>query len=108
VTYLLVRWKHEHPDEPVVLYSELDEARMERRKIDIFPDGRWRYADGHEEVGGTTLGEAPTPSVEQLNADPAFEAEEIAGAEFEKLWEVRRSARIMTPFPLVNENGGSN
>jgi hypothetical protein len=100
-----VRWKHEHPDEPVVLYSELDERRMERRKIDIFPDGRWGHADGQEEVGGTMLGEAPTPSVEQISADPLFEAEEIEEAEFEKLWAVRHGARIMSPFPVANEGG---
>jgi hypothetical protein len=44
------------------------------------------YADEHEEVGGTMLGEAPTPSVERLNADPEFEAEEIGEADFQKLW----------------------
>jgi hypothetical protein len=98
MTFLLVKWKHDHPDEPVVLYSELDESRMERRKIDVFADGRWGYADEHEEVGGTVLGEAPTPSLEKLNADPEFEAEEIAEADFERLWAVRRSARIMSPF----------
>jgi hypothetical protein len=45
MTYLLVRWRHSNPDEPVVLYSELDDQRMQRRKIDIYPDGRWGFAD---------------------------------------------------------------
>lgn len=76
MTYLLVKWKHKNPDEPIVLYSELDEARMEVRKIDMFADGRWGFADGREEVGGSGLGEAPTPSLEQLNADPVYEAME--------------------------------
>lgn len=106
--YLLVKWKHEHPDEPVLLYSELDQRRMEKRKIDIFPDGRWGYADDQEEVGGTMLGEAPTPSIEQISADLQFEAKEIEEAEFERLWAVRRDARIMSPFPLANEGGGSS
>jgi len=50
------------------------------------------------------LGEAPTTSVEEINSDPVYEAEEISKEEFENLWNVRRSARIMTPFPL--DNGG--
>jgi hypothetical protein len=100
MTYLLVRWKHSNPDEPVVLYSELDEDRMAKREIDIFPDGRWGYADEREEVGGSWLGEAPTPSIEQINAAPEFEAKEIDKEEFEKLWAARSKAQIMTDFPL--------
>ena len=105
MTHLRVKWKHLNPDEPVMLYSELDENRMQHRKIDIFLDGRWGFADEHEEVGGSGLGEAPTPTVEQLNSDPEYEAEEIEQAEFETLWAARRSARIMTPFPLNQEDG---
>jgi hypothetical protein len=105
--YLMVRWKHSNADEPVVLYSELDEQRMQHRKIDMYRDGRWGFADEREEVGGSWLGDAPTPSVEQLNADPEYEAEEIDKADFEKLWDARRNARIMTAFPLKNEGGSS-
>jgi hypothetical protein len=99
MTYLMVRWKHSNADDPVLLYSELDEQRMERRKIDIYPDGRWGFADEHEEAGGTGLGEVDTPSVDELNADPEFEAAQIDEAEFERLWSARGSALIMTPFP---------
>ncbi|MFS8066109.1 MAG: DUF6881 domain-containing protein [Byssovorax sp.] len=41
----MVKWKHSNPDEPSLLYSELDEQRMQHRKIDIYPDGRWGFAD---------------------------------------------------------------
>jgi hypothetical protein len=108
MNYLRVRWKHSAPDYPTLLYSELDHSRYETRKIDIYPDGRWGYADGHEEVGGTGLGEKATPSVAELNENPEFEAKEIEAEEFEKLWEVRRAARVMTPFPLNNEGGGGS
>jgi len=108
MTYLLVKWKHSYPDEPSVLYSELDDQRMQRRKIDIYPDGRWGFADAQEEVGGSGLGDAPTPSVEQLNANPEYEAMEIDKEEFERLWAVRRNARIMTPFPLNDEGSEPN
>jgi hypothetical protein len=105
MTYLLVKWDHSSPDEPSVLYSEIDDQRMERRKIDIYPDGRWGFADDSEEAGGSGLGEAPMPSIEQLNADPDYEATQIDKDEFERLWAVRRSARFMTPFPLNHEGG---
>jgi hypothetical protein len=105
MTYLIVKWKHSNPDEPSLLYSEIDEQRMQHRKIDIYPDGRWDFADEHEEVGGSILGEAPTPSVDQLNSGPEYEAVEIDKDEFEKLWSVRRNAPIMTEFPLNDEGG---
>lgn len=105
MTYLMVKWKHSNPDEPSLLYSELDEQRMQHRKIDIYPDGRWGFADEQEEVGGAGLGDAPTPSVDQLNADPEYEAVEIDKEEFERLWSVRGNALSMTPFPLNNEGG---
>lgn len=38
--YLFVRWIHNFPDEPVLLYSELDKSRFETRKIEVFPDGK--------------------------------------------------------------------
>jgi hypothetical protein len=100
MTYLKVLWKHSFPDEPRWLYSQLDDQRWERRKIDIFPDGRWGFADEHQEVGGTGLGELATPTIEDLNADPEFEAVEISREEFEALWAARRQAVVMTEFPI--------
>ena len=98
--YLKVHWKHDIPDEPRWLYSELDDQRLERRKIDVFPDSRWGFADEHEEVGGSALADSTTPAVEKINADPEFDATEIDRAEFESLWTTRRQAQIMTDFPL--------
>jgi hypothetical protein len=100
MTYLRVHWKHAFPDEPRWLYSEVDDQRWERRKIEVFPDGRWGFADEHEEVGGSALGEATTLTLEQINAKPEFEAREIEQAEFEGLWTMRRQAPVMTDFPL--------
>jgi hypothetical protein len=98
-SYIKVRWNHDSSDEPRVLYSELDQERWERRKIEIFPDGRWGYADDREEVGGSFLGEAPVPPLDKLNADPAFEAVEIQAHEFEGIWCSRHGREIMGPFP---------
>jgi hypothetical protein len=99
MTFVRVNWRHAEPDQPCVLYAELDDERREVRKIDLFPDGRWGFADGREEVGGTRLGEVAVPSLEELNADPVYDAVEIEPEEFEQLWSVRRHARPMTDFP---------
>ncbi len=53
VTYIKVRWLHTSPDDPVLLYSELDAERWEQRKVDIFADGRTGFADAAEQSGDT-------------------------------------------------------
>jgi hypothetical protein len=60
--YLRVAWKHHHPDEPVILYSELDDYRWEVRSIEVFRDGQCGYASAEGSSGGTQLGSVPLPS----------------------------------------------
>ena len=86
MNYLKVKWIHTYPDQPVFIYSELDDDRWELRKVEIFPDGRMGYADPEVEVGRTGLSELPLPSFEKIAADPEFEPEVISKAEFERIW----------------------
>jgi hypothetical protein len=53
--YLLVQWIHSFPDEPVTLYSELDDDRWERRKIEVFRDGSVGFADSRRQSRTTKL-----------------------------------------------------
>jgi hypothetical protein len=88
MTYLKVKWIHSYPDEPVLIYSELDRERWELRKVEVFRSGRMGYAGpGLEiEVGGAGLSTEPLPSFEGIADDPEFEPEVISKAEFEKIW----------------------
>ena len=86
MTYLKVKWIHAYVDEPVLIYSELDDERWELRKVEIFPDGRMLYADPEVEFEKTGLSTMPLPSLEEIAADPEFEPEVISKAEFEKVW----------------------
>ena len=97
--YLKVEWVHSSPDYPTMLYSELDDERWERRRIDVYPDGRWGFADADEEVGGTGLGETPTPPLDEIATNPEFKPVEITHEEFERLWAARRGASIWTQWP---------
>jgi len=67
--YIKVKWIHALSDEPVLLYSELDGERWEVRKIEIFADERMGYASLSVSVGGTRLGKAPLPSLEQARSN---------------------------------------
>lgn len=84
--YIKVRWIHSHRDEPVLLYSELDDDRWEVRKVEMFADGHCSYASATESVGSTELGLEPIPSMASIARDPQFDPFEITKQEFEDVW----------------------
>jgi hypothetical protein len=88
--YIRVEWKHELDDEPTMLYSELDADRWEVRKVELYRDGSYGWADRSFAAGGTRLGDATVPNLTEINLDPQFAASEITAAEFEEAWEGRR------------------
>jgi hypothetical protein len=93
--YVRIRWIHAHEDEPVELYSELDSASCERRKVEVFSDGRMGYAGADESCNGTMLGLEPVPPIGEIASDPQFEPEEISRAEFETILKTaHRSQRL--------------
>ena len=84
--YLRCRWFHSIPDEPVLLYSELDDKRWEIRKVYIFENGRYEYANATFSTPDTMLSELPIAPLEEIAADPQFEPVEIDQDEFEAVW----------------------
>jgi hypothetical protein len=94
--YLKAHWTHNFANEPVWLYSELDDDRWEVRKIEVFPDGSVGFAAPGESSGGTRLGESPIPPLEEINRDGEFVAEVIDRAQFEDQWS-RRHLRKPPP-----------
>ena len=42
--YIRTFWHHDNPDFPIVLMSELDDARMETRKLEFYTSGRLAWA----------------------------------------------------------------
>jgi hypothetical protein len=98
--YIKVHWIHQHSEEPVWLYSELDENRWEVRKVEIYRDGSKGFAGPDESFGSTWLGEAPVPPLDQINASEELEAVEIEPTEFERVWAQRHQ-----PMPPPAEAG---
>ncbi|MFC1429150.1 hypothetical protein ACEZDB_00550 [Streptacidiphilus sp. N1-3] len=86
-SFLKVVWHHSYPDEPVWLYSELDDERYEVRKVEVYRDGRRVFADQVRSVGGSMLGEIPAPTILEFSDEfEDLEASEISEAEFESQW----------------------
>ena len=84
--YQRVRWSHDAPDLPVVLYSEVDDAGREVRKVDEYTDGHRDLASATIETGTTRLGEGRIPPLDEINLDPQFDGLEISAQEFETVW----------------------
>ncbi len=89
--YLRVRWHHNHPREPVEIYSEADDAGWETRKVEVFRDGTAGFAGPDEVAGPTVLGERSLPALEEIAADAQLEPAAISKEEFEKVWAKRRT-----------------
>jgi hypothetical protein len=88
--YIRVRWKHTNPDEPVWLFSELDEQGRELRKMECFRNGFCDYATRTESTGSTLLHTRPLPDLSVIARDAEFEPVEIPKDEFEQVWMKRR------------------
>ncbi|MFI7589918.1 DUF6881 domain-containing protein [Spongisporangium articulatum] len=83
--YMRVEWRHDHADEPVLLFSEV-ECGQEVRKVEIFRSGEMGYADALTSRGGTVLGEGMIPTLEEINSSEEFMGREIGAADFERIW----------------------
>ncbi|MGY4397671.1 hypothetical protein ACVWZA_002868 [Sphingomonas sp. UYAg733] len=91
--YIKVKWMHTSPDDPVMLYSELNPELWEERKVEVYADGRADFADSEEHSGSTKLGIEPFPTMEEIATDPQFEPVAISAAEFESVWEQAKARK---------------
>lgn len=84
--YLAVQWKHNFPDMPVEIFSEIDGSRMETRKVEVFPDKTLGFASALSSRASTKLGIEPLPSFGEIASQTEFSPRVSTKQEFEKLW----------------------
>jgi hypothetical protein len=53
VKYIKAKWLTASSDDPDLLYSEIDDAHREIRKVEIYRDGSAGWADQSHEYGST-------------------------------------------------------
>jgi hypothetical protein len=88
--YLKVHWSHDSEKQPVAFYCEMERDRMEIRKVELFADGSFGYANEKRSSGNTTLDALPMPTIAELSASPNHEAHEITREEFDEIWSLAR------------------
>jgi hypothetical protein len=84
--YVKVGGFHELDDQPVVLYSEVNDDGYEVRKVEEYADGHRDLANKGGETGSTFLSDVPLPGLAVINAQDEFVGEEITEDEFEEVW----------------------
>jgi len=84
--HICIRWIHDSPDEPVWLFSELDDKGIEKRKVSFWGNGSHARAAEGIEVGDAALVREPFPNLSVLAKDPQFKVHEISPAAFELVW----------------------
>lgn len=99
IQYQHAIWTHDFHDEPVSLWSELDDHGMEIRKVEVFRDGRRRRAPPSARDTGTHLGEFPVPPIDEINRDQQFRARLVDGAAFEIEWSASESTNSLENHP---------
>jgi hypothetical protein len=88
--YVRLKWNHTNPDEPVWIFSELDETGKEVRKIECFRNGFCDVATASGSSGTASLMTLPLPDLKVLaRRDPEFEPVEITKEQFEEVWTKR-------------------
>ena len=88
--YVRLKWNHTNPDEPVWIFSELDERGKEVRKIECFRNGFCDVATASGSSGTAALMTLPLPDLSMLaKRDPEFEPVFITKEEFDEVWAKR-------------------
>jgi hypothetical protein len=88
--YIRLKWNHTNPDEPVWIFSELDDTGKEIRKIECFQNGFCDVANAEVRSGSAALTTLPLPPLSVLTRDPEFRGVEISKDAFEEVWTTRK------------------
>lgn len=85
--YVLVEWSHDLDDEPCEIYSELDEARREVRKVEFFRGGLC-FSYGGDRGNYDALADTPFPEDLRTIArqNEGMTARSISRSHFLEIW----------------------
>ena len=89
-TFLRIKWRAERPpDEPHVIYCELNADQLEVRKVEVFSDLGCGWASADESSRSTRLSSVRTPALRELKKAPRFAVSVVTKSDFERVWSQR-------------------
>jgi hypothetical protein len=88
-TPLDAKWKNAPAVSPVKFYSELDTARWEKRKVEVFQNGHMGYAStSGSSNDGTRLAIGALPRMSEIARQIESEARSVSADGFESIWKL--------------------
>lgn len=100
--YFAVRWRHDSPHDPALLFEELNEQRLETRKVEQYADGSRIWSDRIAPALNATLSWEPIPSEADIDSQQDFTVEPLTAEEFEVVW-ARRPRRSVAGCPFQGQ-----
>ena len=92
MTYEKTQLLYQSSFDLVLEFCEIDEARWEVRKVEVFADGSMTWADESTPLDAKTrLSDQRTPKMEHMKPDPELITELITPEAFEEIWRAARS-----------------
>ena len=80
MSYAKITWRHQNEYDPVEIYTELDDARWEVRRVEVFSDGSQDCASRSRPSGRTFLSPEKFSSFAEIAANPELKED------FEEMW----------------------
>lgn len=90
--YFGARWLHNDEDDPVVLWHEVGDDRLEARKVHEFRDGTLERTDRIQPEKRTSLSWTTLPLVDEIQVQPDFEVFPLTADQFEAVWQSAHDA----------------
>lgn len=85
--YIKVEWSHDLPGEPIVIYSEVDDAGWETRKIELFADGTMASADKNHGLLAELRFPDDLSEIARAGSAGEFAPPQISSREFDAIWQ---------------------
>ena len=96
--YILSDWRNDNPEDPFIVFGQIDSERYAERIIDVFRDGR---ADAIV-CEGNFYEPVPAPEVETINEADEFTACYVSASLFEATWQEATDTRRLSPTSINN------
>ena len=98
--YILSDWRSDDPEDPFIVFVQIDGERYLERIINVFHDGRVETESLWEEDPINIS--PPVPELQSINEADEFTACYVSASLFEAVWQEATNTRRLSPTSINN------